>query len=503
MPVGGFSLALAILAILGGLTYRDSVEAGLAAQDVDHTYIILRKLDKVLSDLKDAETGQRGYVITGKQVYLQPYHHAAEEIDRELRELRDLTGNNQHQQARLDEIDRPVIKKMAKLKQTIEIRKEKGYRAATGLVDTGIGEKLMDEIRGRVAAAEDEEARLLKERAAARKVAGRKLTGAIIGGGAVSAVLLFIAFSFLRNEIVRRIGVEEDLRKHQEGLEALVEERTRDLAVTNSFLKEENIMRRQAEEELKKSLKAVARSNEELDQFTAIASHDLRAPLRMVSGFIDLLARRYKGKLDEKADEYIAHAISGTERMSALLHDLYVYSRVGTEEKPFSAVELGSLLRGAVENLKELIDENGAIVTNDELPWADGDDIQLVQLFQNLIANAIKFRKNDATPRIHVSVQCKEGEWVVGIRDNGIGIEPRHYEHIFAIFQRLHSADEYPGTGLGLALCRKIVSRHGGRIWVESIPGQGSIFYFTIPVRVKLRHESEALKCSSAAMTEG
>jgi len=478
---GGLGLALAILILLGGITYRDMAAARAAAQEVDHTYTVLEKLDEVFSALKDAEAGQRGYVITGKKEYLDPYYKATRKFDRKLSDLHDLTRDNPRQQKTINGIELVMRGKMAALGKLIAIRGSKGHLAAVRLAETGSGEKFMDDIRTKVTEARDEETRLLKERFAARGLAAHHLGGAILTGGLLSLALLLTVFYFLKSESIRRLKAEEELRRHQEGLENLVDERTRDLAVANTHLKEEIAMREKAEHTVRKTMEDLARSNRELDQFASIASHDLQSPLRAVAGFVELLKERYGGKLDERADEYITRAVSGTKRMSVLIHDLYVYSRIGTKEKQFSRVKMGALLEGAVDNLKEIIDENEAVITHGTLPEVEGDDTQLIQLFQNLISNAIKFRKKDVPPVIQISAERKEDKWVFCVHDNGIGIEPLYYERIFVIFQRLHTKEEYPGTGLGLALCRKIVERHGGRIWIESRPGEGSDFYFTMP----------------------
>ncbi|MCX5892112.1 MAG: ATP-binding protein, partial [Deltaproteobacteria bacterium] len=228
----------------------------------------------------------------------------------------------------------------------------------------------------------------------------------------------------------------------------------------------------------------LARSNGELEQFAYVASHDLQEPLRMVASFTQLLAKRYQGKLDQNADEFIAFAVDGATRMQQLINDLLAYSRVGTRGKPPAPTDLTEVLNNALANLHEAIKESGAVVTHDPLPVVSGDQVQLTQLFQNLLANAIKFRSGE-TPRIHVSVQVREGNWLLSVQDNGIGVAPEHQERIFAIFQRLHGRGDYPGTGIGLAICKKIVERHGGRIWMESAPGRGAIFYFNIPGREK------------------
>src|SRR5918997_1175657 len=233
------------------------------------------------------------------------------------------------------------------------------------------------------------------------------------------------------------------------------------------------------EEKLAALVEELRRSNIELEQFAYVASHDLQEPLRMVASYTQLLAKRYEGKLDAEADEFIAYAVDGANRMQKLINDLLTYSRVGTRGRELVPTDTQAAFEAACANLRTAIEESGASVTSEELPVVMGDHTQLVQLFQNLLANAIKFGSEEPV-EVHVGSERREEEWLFRVADNGIGIDEHYAERIFRIFQRLHGKGEYSGTGIGLAVCKKIVERHGGRIWVESSPGRGATFYFTL-----------------------
>jgi PAS domain S-box-containing protein len=239
--------------------------------------------------------------------------------------------------------------------------------------------------------------------------------------------------------------------------------------------------RKKSEEHLVKTMEELSQSNDELQQFAYVASHDLQEPLRMVASYTQLLAKRYKGQLDADADEFIDFAVDGCNRMQALIQDLLAYSRSGSSGKAVRKISSENALSEALTNLHATIEESGAIVTHDALPSIITDDTQLALVFQNLVGNGIKYRGVEA-PHVHVSATKNGGkEWIFSVRDNGLGIEPQYFERIFILFQRLHGRQEFKGTGIGLAICKKIVERLGGRIWVESQPEEGSTFYFSLP----------------------
>jgi signal transduction histidine kinase len=253
-------------------------------------------------------------------------------------------------------------------------------------------------------------------------------------------------------------------------------------AAVRAALQERNLReeRERAQRELAEKAEELARSNRELEQFAYVASHDLQEPLRMVAAYTRLLGERYRGKLDEQADKYIDYAVDGAKRMQTLIQDLLTFSRVGRTESDVMLADGNAVVEQALLNLESAIRESGAVVSSDRLPVFMANNSLLIQLFQNLIANAIKFRGSEP-PLIRIVAEKHSDQWVFSVADNGIGMAPEFQDDIFTIFKRLHTRGEYPGNGIGLAICRKIVEQQGGRIWVASQPGQGSTFRFTLP----------------------
>ncbi|MFH1454605.1 MAG: ATP-binding protein [Armatimonadota bacterium] len=281
-------------------------------------------------------------------------------------------------------------------------------------------------------------------------------------------------------DITQRKEAEEEIKKINEALAAKLKEEERNKLIMISILDDVTETR----DKLRQVTEDLVRSNQDLEQFAYVASHDLQEPLRMVASYVQLIEQRYKDMLDDEAREFINYAVEGAHRMQALVNDLLAYSRVGTKGKSFEKTDLNAVIEDAINNLKISISDNNAKITKENLPAVKGDSVQLGQLFQNLIANALKF-KGDKNPEIHIGAEDKEAEYLFSVKDNGIGIDPKFKERIFIIFQRLHKRTEYEGTGIGLAVCKKIVERHGGSIWVESDPGKGSVFYFTISKIIK------------------
>jgi len=458
--IAGVSTALVTMIFIGALTFRTIARSREDIGWVTHTHLVLEALDAVSANMTDAETGQRGFLLTGQEAYLEPYNDALNHVQESIRVLRALTSDNPAQQRNLDRLEPVVALKLAELQFRLEIRKRDGLNAAAEAVRDGSGRLHMNQIRAVIADMKHEERRLLVARTQEAIASSSRAGMVIVIGNLLALLFLSLAGMVIFQEMGQRRRAEEEVRSLNVDLEQRVADRTAELA---------------------ERAKDLARSNGELQQFAYVASHDLQEPLRMVASFTQLLAKRYSDKLDDDAREFINYAVDGAKRMQTLISDLLSYSRVGTQGKAFELVHCDAVLDRVLKSLQLAIEDTGAVITREPLPAVAGDSIQLTQLFQNLLTNAIKFH-GKKPPLVQISTENNGSMWKIAVRDNGIGISPEHADRIFVIFQRLHTKTEYPGTGIGLAICKKIVERHGGRIWVEASPGGGSTFFFTIPV---------------------
>jgi two-component system, chemotaxis family, sensor kinase Cph1 len=686
----GLVASLLLLGVVGWRCFRELDATIEADRRTTQMYQRLQQWDRLLSALRDAETGQRGYLLIGEESYLAPYQAALGAVATDLASLQQLTRDTPAQQQRLAALQPLIEAKLAELKETIEVRRRQGLEASLRILATGKGKRLMEEIRRLVAEAEAQAQQLLQSESTVKAERTRSTLRAFLAGGGLGFLLLAGVFVFLKRENARRRRAETDLRRanaynrslleasldplvtigpdgkitdvnaatetatgcaraallgtdfsdyftepvkaragyqqvfreglvrdyplelrHREGrltsvlynasvyrdgsgqvagifaaARDITERKRAEEAVSRANAYNRSLLeasldplvtigpdgkltdvnaaaetatgcaraallgtdfsdyftqpekaragyqqvfreglvrdyplelrhrsgqitpvlynasvyrdgsgqvagifaaarditaRKRAEAEVQRYTEDLRRSNQELEHFAYVASHDLQEPLRTVSSFSQLLSRRYQGKLDTDADEFIAFIVEAATRMQTLINDLLDFSRVGTRGNPFAPVPCEELLRTATENLEAAITESGAVITHDPLPTLEADRTQLTQVFQNLFGNAIKFRRPEEAPRIHVSAARQRGGWQLSVRDNGIGVEAQYFDRIFILFQRLHGRDEYPGTGIGLALCKKIVERHGGRMWVDSEPGTGSTFHFTLP----------------------
>lgn len=452
-------LASTILVSLNALFYWNFIKQKETSDRVNHSQQTLQKLESVLSSLKDAETGQRGYLLTAQESYLEPYTTAIGRIDRDIAQLKRLTATNRSQQQQLASLEPLIRSKLAELKQTIDLKKNQSSAAAKQLVLTNQGKELMDRIRATIQQLQEQEQEQLRDWLKEKELDAHSGQWTFFLGVIFTLFAFYLVYRTVQQETSDRKQAEASFRQLNEQLEAKVQERTSELNETNANL---------------------LHSNRELEQFAYVASHDLQEPLRAVNSYAQLIVRKYQGNLDAKADKYLGYIMDGATRMQQLIDDLLSFSRVGTQGKPLKPTDGEAVLSQVLDNLQIAIAQSHAVVTHDPLPTIMGDEIQLIQLLQNLISNAIKFRREEP-PKVHVSAEHRENEWIFSVRDNGIGMEPEYFDRIFMIFQRLHSRSEYPGTGIGLAVCKKIVERHRGRIWLESTPGVGTSFYFTIP----------------------
>jgi signal transduction histidine kinase len=472
------------------------------AAEVEHLHDILSELKTLQIAMADAETGMRGFVITNDKQFLQPYSTAQSAVTQSLVKLGQLleTDTTHTDSARIKEqielfedLKRQVAESMVYIHGTVKLHEEKLREqsesdAAKVRIQGGLGKGLMDEVRKTLSKIHsNEQAALFHRQVDSQRSYVTALTTGVLTTLLGMGLIVF-AFTFIRREMARREEAVLALRHANDFLEQRVIDRTSELSHANLLMLTEIDERRRAEEQVRLFADELQRSNRELEQFAAVASHDLQEPLRKIQAFGDRLRLRYRDQLGEQGQDYIDRLQASAKRMRKLIDDLLEYSRVTTKAQPFAPVNLTEIVQEVADDLEARLHQTGGRVEIGELPVVEASPLQMRQLFQNLISNALKFRRPDEPPLVRImaanppegsdghGLQCQ-----IIVEDNGIGFEPEYGERIFELFQRLHGREDYEGTGIGLAICRKIVDRHNGHIVAHSSPGSGTRFVVTLP----------------------
>lgn len=464
----GFIFAILVLLVSGLLSYLNIRRIARNEALVVHTHDVLDQVRDISATLSDAESRQRSYLITGDASYLVPYAADVSAIEAGLDNLQRLTADNPLEQRRILELRKLITARTASLQEGIKIRDSSGVEGARRYVLEGQGHREMESIRTRFGQMEKTEAGLLEQREMESRISYRTAVVTLWISTIVGLVLVGAAFRITARELETRRRSAEALEEANNELEARVERRTEDLHTANQSLQ---------------------RSNRELEQFASVASHDLQEPLRKIQAFGDRLQVRCSDQLGEQGRDYLARMQSSATRMRSLIDALLTFSRVTTKAQPFVPVNLASIAEDVVSDLEARVQQMNGRVDIGELPTLEADPLQMRQLLQNLIGNGLKFARADHPPVVQVEskmLQQEDGEiprCEISVRDNGIGFEETYLDRIFELFQRLHGRQEYEGTGMGLAICRKIVERHGGDITARSAPDLGATFLITLPLR--------------------
>ncbi|WP_018503854.1 HAMP domain-containing histidine kinase [Parafrankia discariae] len=486
--MGATLVVLIALGVLGTwlLTHATSVNSRL----VDRSTPALIAGVRLDAALVSQETGVRGYGMTGRTEFLEPYRLGIRAQDDAVRELRRLLAADGDPTPTLD----TLLERAGTWRRTYAdtvVATPPGAPVAFATERAGVGKSAFDALRAASGALQDH---LTTSRLQARSDLIRVRTQRNWTFGAIAAVILAVAllmFVGLRRAVSSPLGrLADDAERVAAGdfdhaIRSSGPADIQALAATVELMRSRLVDALDASEQARRRIDAQAedlrRSNTDLEQFAYVASHDLQEPLRKVVSFCQLLQRRYTGQLDDRADQYIGFVIDGATRMQKLIQDLLAFSRVGRGDEPMRAVELDRVYGGAADSLDLAAREAGARLTRDPLPAVTGNAAQLEMLLTNLLGNAIKFRHPDRAPTVHVGADRDGDLWRITVTDNGIGIEPQYADRVFVIFQRLHARDEYPGTGIGLAMCKKIVEYHGGRIGIDDQYSDGTRMWFTLP----------------------
>ncbi|RNI00096.1 HAMP domain-containing protein [Micromonospora aurantiaca] len=520
----GWTLRRRVVALLGVvlvlLLGLAAVEAAVAAKNRENIDAVLLKTgplrvqaQELMSVLLDQETSVRGYAVNGDRSDLEPYQEGVKREQSLVTSIRDLSADYPDVRRSLDVVEQQTAQWRAQVAEPVITTVERDGAEAGQALITDATRQQFDGIRASVNTLQDEILTVREETADRVNSTSNTLVVLLIIAALVVTAAGVVMLLSLDRILIRPLAAlvsqvrevaDGDYRHHIEGsgppefrrLAEDIDQMRMKIARELDEVREARERIEWVNSQLQKQAEELTRSNRDLEQFAYVASHDLQEPLRKVASFCQLLQRRYAGQLDERADQYIAFAVDGAQRMQRLINDLLAFSRIGRLTTGFTEVDLNKVMGDVAGQTEAALQYADAELTWGEMPTIRGEEPLLTNLLVNLVSNSVKFRRPDVPAKVHVSARLVDGEWEISCRDNGIGIEPEFADKIFVIFQRLHSKDAYPGTGIGLAIVKKIVEYHGGRVWVDTDADEGTTIRFTLPA---LEADIEAAKAAEAA----
>ncbi|MFI7247334.1 sensor histidine kinase [Micromonospora chalcea] len=512
----GALLGVVVVLLLG----LAAAEAAVAAQNRQNIDAVLLKTgplrvqaQELMSVLLDQETSVRGYAVNGDRTDLEPYQQGVRREQSLVTSIRGLAADYPDVRRSLDVVEQQTAQWRSQVAEPVITTVERDGAEAGQALITDATRQQFDGIRSSVNTLQDEILTVRQETAERVNATSNTLVVLLIIAALVVTTAGVVMLLSLDRILIRPLAAlvsqvrevaDGDYRHHIEGsgppefrrLAEDIDQMRMKIARELDEVREARERIEWVNSQLQKQAEELTRSNRDLEQFAYVASHDLQEPLRKVASFCQLLQRRYAGQLDERADQYIAFAVDGAQRMQRLINDLLAFSRIGRLTTGFTEVDLNKVMGDVAGQTEAAVQYADAELTWGEMPTIRGEEPLLTNLLVNLVSNSVKFRRPDVPPKVHVSARLVDGEWEISCRDNGIGIEPEFADKIFVIFQRLHSKDAYPGTGIGLAIVKKIVEYHGGRVWVDTDAGEGTTIRFTLPA---LEADIEAAKAAQAA----
>ncbi|MET8062113.1 ATP-binding protein [Micromonospora sp. NPDC005686] len=520
----GWTLRRRVVALLGVVVVLllglAAAEAAVAAKNRENIDAVLLKTgplrveaQELMSVLLDQETSVRGYAVNGDRTDLEPYQQGVQREQSLAASIRDLSADYPEVRRSLEVVERETAQWRAQVAEPVITTVERDGPEAGQALITDQTRQQFDGIRSAVNTLQDEILTVREETADRVNSTSNALVVLLIIAALVVTTAGVVMLLSLDRILIRPLAAlvsqvrevaDGDYRHHIEGsgppefrrLAEDIDQMRMKIARELDEVREARERIEWVNSQLQKQAEELTRSNRDLEQFAYVASHDLQEPLRKVASFCQLLQRRYAGQLDERADQYIAFAVDGAQRMQRLINDLLAFSRIGRLTTGFTEVDLNKVMGDVAGQTEAALQYADAELTWGEMPTIRGEEPLLTNLLVNLVSNSVKFRRPDVPPKVHVSARLVDGEWEISCRDNGIGIEPEFADKIFVIFQRLHSKDAYPGTGIGLAIVKKIVEYHGGRVWVDTDADEGTTIRFTLPA---LEADIEAARAAEAA----